>query len=74
MQEIFLHSIINFKGEQINMKYDYLVVGAGLYGGVFALDGNIQKFGQIVILCSPAEIGVQGTISLGSPDDFEDED
>lgn len=36
MQEIFLHSIINFKGEQIHMKYDYLVVGAGLYGAVFA--------------------------------------
>jgi hypothetical protein len=36
MQEIFLHSVINFKGEQINMKYDYLVVGAGLYGAVFA--------------------------------------
>ena len=37
-------------------------------------DGKIQKIGQNVILCSPAEIGVQGTISLGSPDDFEDED
>ena len=41
---------------------------------VNALDGKIQKIGQNVILCSPAEIGVQGTISLGSPDDFEDED
>ena len=41
---------------------------------VYALDGKIQKIGQNVILCSPAEIGVQGTISLGSPDDFEDED
>ena len=45
-----------------------------LTGVVYALDGKIQKIGQNVILCSPAEIGVQGTISLGSPDDFEDED
>lgn len=43
-----------------------------LTGVVFALDGKIQKIGQNVILCSPAEIGVQGSISLGSPDDFED--
>ena len=35
MQRDFLASITNFKGEQINMKYDYLVVGAGLYGAVF---------------------------------------
>ena len=34
----------------------------------------MEKFRKSVILCSPAEIGVQGTISLGSPDDFEDED
>ena len=45
-----------------------------LTGVVYALDGKIQKIGQNVILCSPAEIGVQGNISLGSPDDFEDED
>ena len=43
-----------------------------LTGVVFALDGKIQKIGQNVILCSPAEIGVQGSISLGNPDDFED--
>ena len=43
-----------------------------LTGVVFALDGKIQKIGQNVILCSPAAIGVQGTINLGSPDDFED--
>ena len=43
-----------------------------LTGVVFALDGKIQKIGQNVILCSPAEIGVQGTISLGSPDDLDD--
>ena len=43
-----------------------------LTGVVFALDGKIQKIGQNVILCSPAEIGVQGPISLGNPDDFED--
>lgn len=43
-----------------------------LTGVVFALDGKIQKVGQNVILCSPAAIGVQGTINLGSPDDFED--
>lgn len=45
-----------------------------LTGVVFALDGKIQKIGQNVILCSPAEIGVQGTISLGSPDDLDDEE
>ncbi len=43
-----------------------------LTGVVFALDGKIQKIGQNVILCSPAEIGVQGTISLGNPDDFDE--
>lgn len=43
-----------------------------LTGVVFALDGTIQKVGQNVILCSPAQIGVQGKISLGSPDDFDD--
>ena len=43
-----------------------------LTGVVFALDGKIQKVGQNVILCSPAAIGVQGSINLGSPDDFED--
>ena len=43
-----------------------------LTGVVFALDGKIQKIGQNVILCSPAEIGVQATISLGNADDFDD--
>lgn len=43
-----------------------------LTGVVFALDGKIQKIGQNVILCSPAQIGVQGSINLGSPDDFDD--
>ena len=43
-----------------------------LTGVVFALDGKIQKVGQNVILCSPSQIGVQGSINLGSPDDFED--
>lgn len=37
-----------------------------LSGVVFALDGNIQKIGQNVILCYPNEIGVAGTISLGA--------
>ncbi|MBP3852345.1 MAG: cell division protein SepF [Erysipelotrichaceae bacterium] len=44
-----------------------------LTGVVFALDGKIQKIGQNVILCSPAQIGVTGTISLGDPDDFDEE-
>ena len=48
MQEIFLHSITNFKGEQINMKYDYLVVGAGLYGAVFAHEA--KKAGKSVLV------------------------
>ena len=43
-----------------------------LTGVVFALDGKIQKVGQNVILCSPQQIGVQGKISLGTPDDFDD--
>ena len=43
-----------------------------LTGVVFALDGKIQKIAQNAILCSPAQIGVQGSINLGSPDDFED--
>ncbi|MDD7281807.1 MAG: cell division protein SepF, partial [Erysipelotrichaceae bacterium] len=43
-----------------------------LTGVVFALDGKIQKIGQNVILCSPSQIGVQGSINLGSPDDFDD--
>lgn len=44
-----------------------------LTGVVFALDGKIQKIGTNVILCSPAQIGVQGSISLGDPDDFDEE-
>lgn len=44
-----------------------------LTGVVFALDGKIQKIGQNVILCSPAQIGVQGQINLGNPDDFDEE-
>ena len=42
-------------------------------GVVFSLDGKIQKIGQNVILCSPAQIGVQGQINLGNPDDFDEE-
>ena len=44
-----------------------------LTGAVFALDGKIQKVGQNVILCSPAEIGVSGSISLGMSDDLDEE-
>lgn len=44
-----------------------------LTGVVFALDGKIQKIGQNVILCSPAEIGVSGSISLGGPDDMDED-
>lgn len=44
-----------------------------LTGVVFALSGKIQKIGQNVILCSPASIGVQGQISLGEPDAFDEE-
>lgn len=44
-----------------------------LTGVVFALDGNIQKIGQNVILCYPASIGVSGTITL-SNDESEDND
>lgn len=43
-----------------------------LTGVVFALDGKIQKIGQNVILCSPLQIGVSGSISLGAPDDMDD--
>lgn len=44
-----------------------------LTGVVFALDGKIQKIGQNVILCSPEEIGVSGSISLGNPDDLDED-
>ncbi len=44
-----------------------------LSGVVFALDGNVQKIGQNVILCYPSDIGVAGSINLGkSADDEED--
>ncbi len=45
-----------------------------LSGVVFALDGKIQTVGQNVILCYPAQIGVQGKISFTSPIDFDEED
>lgn len=45
-----------------------------LTGVVFALDGNIQKIGQNVILCYPAEIGVSGTITLNNDDDEDSDD
>lgn len=43
-----------------------------LTGVVFALDGKIQKIGQNVILCSPQQIGVSGSISLGDPDEIDE--
>ena len=49
MQEIFLHSITNFKGEQINMKYDYLVVGSGLYGAIFAHEAKAKGKSVLVV-------------------------
>ena len=49
MQEIFLHSVINFKGEQINMKYDYLVVGSGLYGSIFAHEAKSKGKSVLVV-------------------------
>lgn len=42
-----------------------------LSGVVFALDGNVQKIGQNVILCYPSDIGVAGTINLGKSDEEE---
>lgn len=42
-----------------------------LTGVVFALDGKIQKIGQNVILCSPAQIGVAGSITIDSDDEEE---
>ncbi|MCF0246571.1 MAG: cell division protein SepF [Ileibacterium sp.] len=44
-----------------------------LTGVVYALDGNIQKIGQNVILCYPASIGVSGSITLGT-DTIEEEE
>lgn len=41
-----------------------------LTGVVYALDGNIQKIGQNVILCYPAEIGVSGTITLAADEEI----
>lgn len=43
-----------------------------LTGVVFALNGSIQKIGTNVILCSPADIGVSGSITLGA-DETEEE-
>lgn len=40
-----------------------------LTGVVFALDGKIQKIGQNVILCSPAQIGVAGSITIDSDEE-----
>ncbi|MBQ0064677.1 MAG: cell division protein SepF [Firmicutes bacterium] len=45
-----------------------------LTGVVYALDGKIQKVGTNVILCSPQNIGIAGTISLGSADDVDEEE
>ncbi|MDO4467335.1 MAG: cell division protein SepF [Bacillota bacterium] len=45
-----------------------------LTGVVFALDGKIQKVGKGVILCSPEKTGIAGSITLGSPDEAEDEE
>lgn len=42
-----------------------------LSGVVFALDGNIQRIGQNVILCYPSSIGVAGSINLGAVNDAE---
>lgn len=43
-----------------------------LTGVVFALNGDIQKIGTNVILCSPADIGVSGSITL-TADETEEE-
>lgn len=40
-----------------------------LTGVVFALDGKIQKIGTNVILCSPEDIGVQGSINVDGVDE-----
>lgn len=45
-----------------------------LSGVVFALDGNVQKIGQNVILCYPSDIGVAGSINLGKAGDVDEED
>lgn len=44
-----------------------------LTGVIFALNGSIQKIGTNVILCSPADIGVSGTITM-APDEPEEEE
>lgn len=43
-----------------------------LSGVVYALDGNVQKIGQNVILCYPSDIGVAGTINLGTAVDDQE--
>lgn len=45
-----------------------------LSGVVYALDGNVQKIGQNVILCYPSDIGVAGSINLGKAGDMEDDE
>lgn len=40
-----------------------------LTGVIFALDGSIQKIGHNVILCTPRNVNVQGSISLEANED-----
>ena len=40
-----------------------------LTGVVYAVDGSIQKIGHNVILCTPRNVPVEGTIDLKSDED-----
>lgn len=42
-----------------------------LSGVIFAVDGSIQKIGPKVILCTPRNIGVAGSISLDDTTDVQ---
>lgn len=43
-----------------------------LGGTVYALNGDIQKIGSDIFLCTPDNVEVTGTISEGFVQDFED--
>ena len=42
-----------------------------LSGVVFGVDGSIKKIGEIVILCSPKNLQVGGSINLNAPDSID---
>ena len=42
-----------------------------LSGVIFAIDGDIQKIGPKIFLCTPKNIGVDGSITMEDSEDLE---